>query len=166
RHRRAYKRMGLGIVLQPAEALSKPCRNMCAAATGEIHHLLEAMDRLNAWHDRDVNAGATNTLDIALVNVIVEEELGYGARGTIVDLALQHLNVRREVRALGVLLGIRGNCDVEIALAGKRCHKIGTIRVAVRMRTVSLADAIGRIPAQRHEALHAHGCKFLDHSIN
>ena len=62
-----------------------------------------------------VDARRGGDVEKAEIDAVVEEELGDRAVGAGVDLALQHLDVVQQVRALRMLLGIGGDRDFEIA---------------------------------------------------
>ncbi|MNT78886.1 hypothetical protein D3C72_2181690 [compost metagenome] len=114
--------MSLGLFVQPLEPLGQPGRNGGAAAGGEVRDLLEAVDRLDARHDRRDDAGGAGAFDIAQIIAIREEHLGDGPIGAGVDLALEIVDLGLPVRALRVLFGIGGHRNVEVADPPQTAH--------------------------------------------
>src|SRR5665648_1018513 len=71
------------------------------------------MDRDEPRHDRDGDAGGADAVEIAEIDLVIEEELGDGARGAGVDLRLQHVDIGLDGGRLRVLLGIAGERKLE-----------------------------------------------------
>src|SRR5665648_1018512 len=71
------------------------------------------MDRDEPRHDRDGDAGGADAVEIAEIDLVIEEELGDGARGAGVDLRLQHVDIGLDGGRLRVLLGIAGDRNLE-----------------------------------------------------
>ncbi len=128
-----------GSLSSPSKRSASQPGTCAPAPRGEIRDLGEIVHRQDARHDRDIDAGAAGALDVALVKIVIEEELGDGARRAIVHLALQHLDVGGEIRAFGMLFRIGRDRDVEIAnrffSAG---DQFGAVVVAAGMRAVEL----------------------------
>ena len=62
-----------------------------------------------------VDAAGADPVEIAKVEVVVEEHLGDGAGGAGIDLGLQHVDVGLEVAAFRMLLRIGGDRDLDVA---------------------------------------------------
>src|ERR1700731_4036896 len=107
---------GFRIVVEAFEFLRKPIRHGGARASDKIAGLLEVVHRHDAGHDRNGDAARANPVEIAEVEVVVEEHLGDGAGRAGVDLGLQEIDVGIEVRAFGVLLGIGGDRNFDVAM--------------------------------------------------
>src|SRR5207247_9147936 len=103
-------------------------------------------------HDRNIDAARPDTVEVAEVEIVVEEHLRNGAGSTGIDLGLQHINVGIEVRAFRMLLRVSGDRNLDVAMlpldAG---NKLRRTAIAVRMRGVGGADAAWRIAAQRDD---------------
>ena len=67
------------IVIEPVEALGEPGRHRGAGARGEIGRRLEILHRQDARHDRDIDAARAHAVEIAEVEIVLEEELRDGA---------------------------------------------------------------------------------------
>src|SRR5882757_7448456 len=107
---------GLGIVVEAVELFREPTRHRGAGAGHEIAGLLEIVHRHDAGHDRNRDTARPNPVEIAKIQVVVEEHLGDGAGGAGIDLGLQEIDVRIEVAALGVFFGIGGDRDFDVAM--------------------------------------------------
>jgi hypothetical protein len=105
--------------------------------------------RHDAGHDWNLDAARANPVEIAKIEVVVEEHLGDGAGRAGIDLGLEDIDVGIEVAAFRVLFGIGGDGNLDIAMlpldAG---HQIRRMAVAIRMGGVGGADAIRRIAAK------------------
>src|SRR5262249_41192114 len=66
---------GGGILVEAFETLGQPVRHRGAAARGERLGLLEVLHRQDARHDRNVNATCAHAIEVADVEVVLEEEL-------------------------------------------------------------------------------------------
>ncbi len=84
-----------------------------------------------------------------------KHELGDDAVGAGIDLGLEVVDVGLERRALGMLLGIAGDGDLEVADPLQAGHEIGGVDVAAGMGLVVRAEARRRIAAQRHDVANA-----------
>ena len=71
----------VGVVVEPVEALGEPRRHRGAGARGEIGRRLEILHRQDARHDRDIDAARAHAVEIAEIEIVLEEELRDGARG-------------------------------------------------------------------------------------
>src|SRR6478609_3308414 len=71
---------GIGIVIEPVELLRQPVRHRRAGAGDEIARLLEIVHRHDAGNDRDFDAAGADAVEVAEVEIVVEEHLGDGAR--------------------------------------------------------------------------------------
>ena len=80
------------IILQSVEAAAQPIRHAGAAARGEAQQLRKARDGQDAGDDVDLDASRRAAIAIAQEQIRLEEELGDGAAGTGVDLALEILH--------------------------------------------------------------------------
>ena len=89
RHQPARRR----IVFEPVEALGEPGRHARPGLAREVGGLLEVQHRHDARHDRDRDPGRRGDVEEAQIGAVVEEELGDGAVGAGVDLALQRFDV-------------------------------------------------------------------------
>ena len=112
------------------------------------------------------DAARAHAVEIAEVEVVVEEELGDGARRAGVDLGGEHVDVGLDGRAVGMLLGIGRDRDLGVALPLDAGDQIGGVEVAAGMRRVALADAAERIAAQRHDVAHAGRHVARDHRVD
>src|ERR1700722_17020327 len=147
---------GLGIVVEAVEFFPQPVRHAGAGAGDEIARLLEIVHRHDAGHDRNSDAAGADAVEVAKVEVVVEEDLGDRTRRTGIDFCLEHIDVGVEVAALGVLLGVSGDGNFDIRMMPLDTgDEIGRGFVAVRMRAVGRADAARRIAAQRHDMANA-----------
>ncbi len=143
---------GFGIVVEAFEFLREPVRHTGAGAGDKIAGLLEIVHRHDAGHDRNCDAAGANPVEIAEVEVVVEEDLRNGAGGAGIDFCFQEIDVSIEVRAFRMFFGIGGNRNLDIAMppldAG---DEFGRTAIAVGMRRVRRADAAGRVAAQRDD---------------
>src|SRR5262249_793394 len=74
-------RGGGGILGGALEPLREPVGHGGAAARGKRLGLLEVLHRQDAGHDRHVDAACAHAVEVAEVEVVLEEELGDRARG-------------------------------------------------------------------------------------
>ena len=88
------------ISLRVAASSSSPSKRSASqrgtaapAALGEILHLLEVLHRQDARHDRDVDAARAHPVEIAEIEIVLEEELRDRARRAGIDLGLEHVDV-------------------------------------------------------------------------
>ena len=154
---------GGGVVVEAVEALGQPVRHRRAAARGEILGLLEVLHRQDAGHDRHVDAARAHAVEIAEVEVVLEEELGDRAGGAGIDLGREHVEVGLHGRAVRMLFRIGGDRHLDIGEPLDAGDQIGAVAIAAGMRRISLADAADRIAAQRHDVAHARGAIVADH---
>src|SRR6185295_12495163 len=110
---------GLGVVLEPVEAMLEPLRDGRAATLGEARDLREARDRQDAGHDGRMDAARRALVTEAQEHLRVVEELRDGARSTRIDLALQVVEIELGARRLGMFLGIRGHRNLEVGHAAQ-----------------------------------------------
>ena len=89
---------GLGIVVEAFEFVGQPVRHGCAGAGHEIARLLEIVHRHDAGHDRDIDAARADAVEVAEVEVVIEEHLGDGAGRAGIDLGLQRVDIGVERR--------------------------------------------------------------------
>src|SRR5205814_6006825 len=119
---------------------------------GKISRLLEILHRQNPGHDRNVNAAGADAIEVAEVEIVIEEELRDGAGSTGVDLGFQRIDIRIEARAFRMLLGIGGDRDFNVWITLlDASDQIGGSSVAFRVRRVSRAEPAGGVAAQRHD---------------
>ena len=71
------------------------------------------MDGDEARHDGDGDARRADAVEIAEIDLVIEEELGDGARGAGVDLGLEHVDIGLDGRRFRVLLRIAADRDLE-----------------------------------------------------
>ncbi len=138
--------MGLRIIIQPLKAFSEPSRNMRGRPRTEVFHLLEIMNWQYTRHDWDVNASTAHTFDIALEKLVIKEELRNGTGCTIIDLALEHIDVGCKVRAFRVLLRISGNRNVEIIDLAQSGHQLSAALISSGRRDIFFADTCCGVP--------------------
>ena len=113
-----------------------------------------------------IDAARANAVEIAKVETVLEKELGDRAARAGIDLGLEHIEVGLHGRAIGMLFRIGGDRHFDIGDALDAADKIGGVDVAARMRRVALADAAGRIAAQRHDVAHTRLRVGIDHCID
>src|ERR1700687_6165653 len=144
-----YQLAGLGIVIEAFEFFREPVRHAGAGAGDEIAGLLEVVHRHDAGHDRNFDAARANPVEIAKIEVVVEEDLGNGAGSTCIDLGFEDIDVGIEVAAFRMLLGVGGDGNLDVRMLPLDTgHEIRRMAIAVRMRGVGCADAARRIAAQ------------------
>src|SRR6185437_2630838 len=78
-HRRRHKFACVGIVVESVEFLREPVRHRGAGAGHEVARLPEIMHRHDAGYDRNADAARADAVEVAEVEVVVEEDLGDGA---------------------------------------------------------------------------------------
>ena len=158
---------GLSVVVEAFELLGEPGRHGGAGAGHEIPRLLEIMHRHDAGHDRDIDAAGADPIEITQIKVVIEEHLGDGAGRPGIDLGLQRVDVGVEIPALGMLLRIGRDRNLEIGItlldAG---DQVGRALIAVGMRLIGRADAGGGIAAQRHDVADADLVIARDHVVD
>src|SRR6202165_2382273 len=143
---------GVGIVVEALEFLREPVRHGGAGARDKIAGLLEVVHRHDAGHDRNGDAAGANPVEIAKIEVVVEEDLGDGAGSTGIDLGFEDIDVGIEVAAFRMLLGVGGGGNTGVRMTAVDIgHEIRRMAIAVRMRGVGCADAIRRIAAQCYD---------------
>ena len=77
----------------------------CRALGHEVARLLEIVHRHDAGHDRNIDAARADAIEIAKVEVVVEEDLGDGAGRAGIDLGLQDIDVGIDVGLSGCFSG-------------------------------------------------------------
>src|SRR5579871_4859157 len=92
-NRRGDELAGLGVVVEAVKFFGEPVRHRGAGAGNKIPRLLEIVHRHDARHDRNIDAAGANAVEIAEVEIVIEEDLGNGARGAGIDLGLQRIDV-------------------------------------------------------------------------
>src|SRR6185437_4116643 len=107
---------GLGVVVEALELVRQPRRHGGAGAGHEAARLLEIVHRHDARHHRDIDAARADAVEVAEVEIVVEEHLGNGAGGAGVDLGLQRVDVGIEARALRMLLRIGRDRDFDVGI--------------------------------------------------
>src|SRR5437588_3547674 len=124
----------LGVVVEAFELVRQPVRHGGARAGHEVPRLLEIVHRHDAGDDRDIDAAGANAIEIAEVEVVIEEHLRDGTRRAGVDLGLQRVDVGIDGRALRMLLRIGRNRDFDIGIALLDAFdQVGRTLIAVRM---------------------------------
>src|SRR6202022_2997309 len=109
-----YQLAGLGIVVEAFEFFREPVRHAGAGAGDEIAGLLEVMHRHDAGHDRNFDAARANPVEIANVEVVVEEYWRDGAGRPGIDLGLEDIDVGIEVRAQRMFFRINGDRNFDV----------------------------------------------------
>ena len=94
------------IVIEPVEARREPVRHRGAGALGETLRLLEVLHRQDARRDRHVDAARAHAVEIAEIEIVLEEELRDRARRAGIDLRRQHVDVGIDRGAVRMLLRI------------------------------------------------------------
>src|SRR4051794_18649798 len=89
RNRCGHELPRLGVVVEPFELVGEPGRHTGAGTGHEGARLLEIVHRHDAGDDRDVDAAGADAIEIAQIEVVIEEHLGDGPVRTGVDLGLQ-----------------------------------------------------------------------------
>ena len=166
RHRGGDEAAGLHVVLQPLEPGGQPVGHRGAGAAGEVRRLLEVLHRQDARDDRDRDPGGPDLLQVAQVDLVLEEELGDRLIGAGIDLGLQGVDVGVQRGRLGMLLGVGRDRDLEVADPLDPLHQFGGRGVAFRMGPVGVADALGRVAAQGHDVAHARVPVGLHHRVD
>ena len=129
---------------------------MAPARLAKFARLLEILHRQNSRHDRNIDAAGADAVEVAKVEIVIEEELRDRAGRAGVDLGLEHVDIGIEARAFRMLLRIGRHRDFDIAMpALDRGDEIGRAAVALRMRRVGAAETAGGIAAQRHDVADA-----------
>src|SRR6267142_5512826 len=98
---------GFGVVVEAVELVRQPCRHRGTCAGHEAARLLEIVHRHDAGDDRDIDAAGADAIEVAEVEVVIEEHLGDGPRRAGIELGLERVDVGIEIGALGMLLRIR-----------------------------------------------------------
>src|SRR3954464_5715686 len=75
----------LGVVVEAFELVRQPGRHRRARAGDEVARLLEIVHRHDARHDWNIDAAGTDAIEVAEVEIVVEEHLGDGPRRAGVD---------------------------------------------------------------------------------
>ena len=143
------------VVLQPLEAVGQPLRHARPRPAGKAGGLLEVLHRDDAGQDRDVDAAGTDLVEIAEIDVVIEEELGDRPGRAGIDLLLQRVDVGIERGRFRMLLRIGRDGDLELADPADAFDQVGGLVIALRMRLIGRAEPAGRIAPQRHDMAHA-----------
>src|SRR5215471_529569 len=107
------------------------------------------MDRNEAGHDRHSDPACPHAIKKPEIDIVVEKELRDGGGGAGVDLRLQHIDVGLDAWRLGMFLRVTGDRDFEGRDLLYPYGQVGGVDVAAWRRLVTIADAAGRIAAQR-----------------
>src|SRR5882672_2259345 len=94
----------LGVVVEPFELVRQPGWHRGAGARHEAARLLEIVHRHDARHDRDVDAPGAHPVEIAEVEIVIEEHLRDGTGRAGIDLGPQRVDIGIEIRALRMFL--------------------------------------------------------------
>src|SRR5580704_12824838 len=105
---------GGGIVIEAIEAVSEPGRDRSAAARGERPCGLEVLHREDAGYDRDIDAACAHAVEIAKIEIVLEEKLRDCAGGAGVDLGLEHVDIGGNRGAVRMLFRIGRNRNFNI----------------------------------------------------
>src|SRR6266702_6473937 len=147
---------GLGIVVEAVEFVGEPRRHGGAGAGHEVARLLEIVHRHDAGHDRNIEAAGAHAIEVAEVEVVIEEDLGDGAGRTGIDLGLQRVDVGVEIGALGMLFRIGRDRAFYVGIALLDAgDELGRGLIALGMRAIGGADAGRWIAAQRDDMANA-----------
>src|SRR6202045_508917 len=140
------------VVVEAFEFFREPVRHAGAGARDKIAGLLEIVHRHDAGHDRNIDAARAYPVEVAKVEVVVEEHLRDGAGRTCIDLGFEHIDVGIEVGAFGVLLGIGGDRNFDGAMLGLDAgHELCRTAIALGMLGVGRANAARRIAAKGYD---------------
>ena len=127
------------------------------ADRGETPDLLERQDGHDARNDRDRDPGRPAAIDEAVVERIVEEQLGGDESGARVHLVPQMGQVCLGGRGFRMLFRIAGHAQAEIGMARlEQSHELVGMPQPVGGR-LELGGALRRIAAQRHDVPKAAG---------
>ena len=122
---------------RPSNFFASQSGTLVPARVTKLRGLLEILHRHDAGHDRNVDAARAHAIEVAEVEIVIEEELGDGARRAGIDLGLQHVDVGVEVGALRMLFRIGRDRDLDIGIALLDAgDEVGRGLVAVGMRGV------------------------------
>src|SRR5437764_3995812 len=117
RHRGCNQLARFGVVVEAFELVREPGRHGGARAGHEVPRLLEIVHRHDAGHDRNIDSAGADAIEVAEVEVVIEEHLRDGTRRAGVDLGLQRVDVGIDGRALRMFFGIGRSRDVDIGIA-------------------------------------------------
>src|SRR5258708_6275436 len=138
----------LGVIVEAFEFCREAVRHAGAGARDKIAGLLEIVHRHDAGHDRNIDAARADPVEIAKIQVVVEEHLGDRAGRAGIDFCLQEIDVGIEIATLGMLLGVGRDRNFDVAMLPLDTgDEIGRTAIAVRMRAVRRADAAAWIAA-------------------
>ena len=157
----------VGVIVEALELGFKPVRNGRAGAGGEILCQLEVLHGEDSRHDRNGDACRAHAVEIAIVEIVVEEELGDCAGRAGIDLGFQRIYIRINAGAFRMLLRIGRHADFHVRVITLDArNEIGGLMIAIRMRSVLRADAAGGIAAQRDDVADADIVIARDHIVN
>src|ERR1700733_6525200 len=143
------------VFVEAFEPRTQPIGHGSAGPRGEVLCLDEILHRQYAGYDRNIDAGSAHFLEIAEVQVVLEEELRNGSGRASVDFRFEHVDVGGDASAFGMLLWISGDRYFEIGDAFDAADQIRGILVAAGVGRKALANAAERVAAQRHDMAHA-----------
>src|SRR5262249_11982303 len=155
-----------GILVEALEPLGEPVGHRRAAARGKRLGLLEVLHRQDAGHDRHVDAACAHAIEVAEVEVVLEEELGDRACGAGIDLGREHGEVGLNRGAVRRLFRIGGDRHLDVGEALDAGDQVGSVAIAAGMGRVAIAGAADGIPAQRHDVAHAGATVVADHRVD
>src|SRR5262249_50063929 len=81
------------IVLEALESVAEPIRHARRGLLRKAPDLLEIMDGDYAGNDGDGDAAIAHAIEVAEEHLIIEEELGDGARGAGIDFLPEHIDL-------------------------------------------------------------------------
>src|SRR5438552_11680459 len=90
----------LGVIVEAFKLVGEPARHRGARSCHEVPRLLEIVHRHDAGHDRNVDTAGADTIEVAEVEIVIEEHLRDGTRRAGIDLGLQRIDVGIDGRAL------------------------------------------------------------------
>ncbi|MNZ68636.1 hypothetical protein D3C78_869060 [compost metagenome] len=125
-----------------------PARDLHVGKAGKLVEGLEIGDRQYPRHYLGIDADGGAAITKAQVGLHIEEELGNGAVGTGIYLALEVEQVGLRAPGFGVALRIGGHRDVEVGLGLEQGDQIGGIHVR-------LVESGGQVTAQCHYVANA-----------
>ena len=143
------------IVVEPVEARGEPVRHRGAGTLRKALRLLEVLHRQDARGDGNRDAARAHAVEIAEVEIVLEEELRDRAARAGIDLGGQHVDVGIHRSRVRMLLRVGRDRHFDVGDALDAGNQIGAVGIAAGVRRVFLADAADRIAAQRHDVAHA-----------
>ncbi len=141
----------VGVDLGHFEATGERCGQHRAGEGGDAQNLLHREDRHETGNDGNGDAGGAALVHEAVIDRVVEKQLGGHKRSAGVHLALEVVEIDFHGRSLGVFLGVTSDSETEVWVAlFKKSDEFVGVAEAVG-RDGELGGALGRIAAERHD---------------